>query len=118
MNLDTDKIITDAIRDGFREGLKAKMSNGYNNPFDKLIQEIIESKSVDFRQLLGEALQSCVGDATFREEVKTAVRHVMAKQLVAKFGGELEKQVNTLKSDPMTRARITLAIEEIVKSKT
>jgi len=32
------------------------------------------------------------------------------------LGGELEKQVNVLKSDPATRARITLAIEEIVKS--
>jgi hypothetical protein len=38
--------------------------------------------------------------------------------LVQRFGGELEKQVNALKSDPTTRARITIAIEEIVKQKT
>jgi hypothetical protein len=43
---------------------------------------------------------------------------MLAKVLIQRFGGEMEKQVNVLKSDPTTRARITLAIEEIVKQKT
>jgi len=30
------------------------------------------------------------------------------------MGGELEKQVNKLKSNPETRARITLAISDII----
>lgn len=47
----------------------------------------------------------------------TAVRTTLAKTLVQKFGRELEKQVNALKSDPTTRARITIVIEEIVASK-
>lgn len=43
------------------------------------------------------------------------MNHSLAKTLVQRFGGEIEKQVNVFKSDPTTRARITLAIEDIVK---
>ena len=67
--------------------------------------------------LLSDAVKSCVGDEAFREEIKSSTRKVLAKTLVARFGGEIEKQVNALKSDPTTRARIVLAIEEIVQSK-
>ncbi len=118
MEIDTDKLIENAIRDGLREGIKQKLSSSYNNPFDKLIEAAIASRGEEFRTLLAESLTSCLGDWVFREEIKTAVRHTLAKTLIQRFGGELEKQVNVLKSDPTTRARITVAIEEIVKDKT
>jgi hypothetical protein len=61
--------------------------------------------------------QSAMLNDEFREQIATQIRHKLASVLVARFGGELEKQVNVLKSDPTTRARITLAIEEIIKVK-
>lgn len=117
MELDADQLIQNAIRDGLREGIKQKLSASYNNPIDKVIEASIAQAGDEFRKLLDEALASCVTDPSFREEVKTSTRHTLAKILVQRFGGELEKQVNTLKSDPTTRARITVAIDEIVKQK-
>jgi hypothetical protein len=67
--------------------------------------------------MLEQAVASCVGDPEFVESIRVAVRQSLAKTLVQRFGGELEKQVNALKSDPITRARITLALEEIVKER-
>lgn len=111
----TDEILNNAIKDGIREGIKAKFS-GYNSPLDKLVSTAIEANTQAFRGMLEESIASCVNDPDFREEIKSATRTVIAKTLVQRFGGEMEKQVNALKSDPTTRARITLAIEEIVKS--
>ena len=114
--IDADKLLLDAIRDGIREGVKAKFS-GYNSPLDKLVEGALTKHHAAFRELLENSIGSCLNDATFRDHIASAVRTSFAKTLVQRFGGEMEKQVNVLKSDPTTRARITLAIEEIVKQK-
>lgn len=117
MELDSDKLLEEAIKNGLREGVEAKMKSSYDNPLDKMIKSAIDNHGERFRDLLSRSLTSCLGDKDFREEIAVSIRHTLAKTLISRFGGELEKQVNVLKSDPTTRARITVAIEEIVKSK-
>lgn len=115
--VDTDKLLLDAIRDGIREGMRQQLTRGYQNPLDALITKAIEAHGAAIRSILDDALKAATGDEEFRQQVAQQVRHKLAQVLVARFGGELEKQVNVLKSDPATRARITLAIEEIVKER-
>lgn len=117
MELDANKLMENAIRDGLREGIKDKLKQTYNNPLDKITTEAISRCGEEYKSMLGDALNACMNDKEFRQEIAVAVRHTLSKTLVARFGGELERQVNALKSDPATRARITLAIEEIVKTK-
>jgi hypothetical protein len=118
MALDIEKVLTQAVEDGIRDGIKSKLSSSYgDNPILPLVTEVLKKHDAKFREMLSDALASAIGDAEFRNEIRIAVRHTLAKTLISRFGGELEKQVNVLKSDPSTRARITLAIEEIVKEK-
>lgn len=116
MDISADKLLEEAIRDGIRKGIADKFG-GYHSPLDDLMKFAIEKHQVAFRTMLEDAIGSCVNDELFRAEVAAATRTSLAKTLVQRFGGELEKQVNALKSDPSTRARITLAIDEIVKSR-
>lgn len=116
MEIDADKMLENAIRDGIREGVKSKLTQGYNSPLDKLVEGAVTANATKFKVLLEEAISTCVANEEFRQEVRDAVHRSLAKTLVQRFGGEIEKQVNALKSDPTTRARITLAIEEIVKT--
>lgn len=115
MKIDAEQILQNAIRDGIISGIKTKF-DGYNSPLNDLIKSAIESKNNKFREMLEDAISSCMNDDTFRNQIAEAVRAKLAKTLIQRFGGEMEKQVNVLKSDPTTRARITLAIEEIVKT--
>jgi len=117
MDIDAEKLIESLLRDGLREAIKGVAGRTYENPFAKVVEEAIKCHQGDFKALLDQALASCMADAEFRAAVSTQVRAVLAKTLVHRFGGELEKQVNQLKSDPTTRARITLAIEEIVRDR-
>ncbi len=117
MEIDADKLLLDAVRDGLREGIKGRMTQTYQNPFDELVKGAIAAHGPSLQRLVSEAIAACIGDDQFRASLAEQARHAVAKQLVQKFGGELEKQVNALKSDPTTRARITLAIEEIVRQK-
>lgn len=117
MEIDAEKMLVSAIRQGIQEGI-AKKFDSYNSPLNKLLENSLQKYQTEFQTLLENAISSCVSDPEFRQNVSQAVRHSLAKILVQRFGGELEKQVNVLKSDPTTRARITIAIEEIVKSQT
>jgi hypothetical protein len=115
VDINTDQLFENAIRDAVREGVKSKFS-GYNSPLDAIFKASIDAHSGKIRQLFEDAIATCITDQEFRETIATEVRRSLAKLLVRRFGGELEKQVNVLKRDPATRARLTLAIEEIVKS--
>lgn len=113
-----DHQIENAIRDGIRDGIKKKFESSYGNPLDAVLNKAIESHAAKFHKVLSDAIGGCLNDTDFTREIGVAVRQDLAKRLVQKFGGELEKQVNTLKSDPTTRARIIVALDEIVKSQT
>ena len=114
--MDHEQVLVDAIKEGIREGVKNKFST-YGGPIDKLLKEVVEQHDAPIRSMLFAAIESAIGNENFREEIAAAVRHKLATILISRFGGELEKHVNILKSDPATRARITLAIENIVKER-
>ena len=105
-----------AFRTGLAAAIKDRMT-GYGSPIDKMLSGVIEAQSGDLRTLLAETISAALGDANFRETIAAAVRQKLARVLIDRFGGELEKQVNQLKSDPVTRAKITLAIEEVVRQR-
>lgn len=114
MNINADEVLENFLKDALREAVKSKFS-GYNSPLDKLIVEAIAKHSSSLTELLESSVAACVASDEFRMNIADAVNKSLAKTLIQRFGGEVEKQVNALKSDPTTRARITLAIEQIVK---
>ena len=113
-DIEFQQILMLSIRDGIREGVKSKLT-GYNSPLDKIIESAFLTQKEGIRDLLEEGISKCLSSEAFRHDIQQAVNQNLAKVLVQRFGGEVEKQVNALKSDPTTRARITLAIEQIVK---
>ena len=113
MNLESEIIA--AVRSGISHAISEKLG-GYNSPLDKLLQAAIDQQSSDIKSLMSSAISAALVDTSFRETIVAAVRKKLADLLIQKFGGEMEKQVNAFKSDPSTRARITVAIDEIIQS--
>ena len=114
MEINADEMLLNALRDGIRTAVTDKLK-GYQSPLDDMIKRSIEKHRTAFQGLLDDAIGKCVNNDEFRTHIAQAVNSNLAKTLIQRFGGEVEKQVNALKSDPTTRARITLAIEQIVK---
>ncbi len=89
---------------------------GYNKPLNKLTEKVIESHSEELFGLIDGEFSKLISSKGFKESLKDALQNKLAKVLVARMGGELEKQVNELKQNPQTRAKITLAINEVIES--
>ncbi len=69
------------------------------------------------RESIKNKLTSSYSDSPLNKLIAEAIAQ-HGPELRAMIGDALEKQINSLKSDPATRARITLAIEDIVRQKT
>ena len=108
------KLTEDAIKNGIREGIKTQLTSGYSSPLEKLIKEVVDQNAGVIKAMLLEVFGSITKDDEFKKDIITQTRHILAKVLIQRFGGEIEKSVNVLKSDPRTRAEITLAISKIV----
>jgi hypothetical protein len=79
MDLDSDQLLANAVRDGVREAVKAKFTTNYNNPLEKPINDAISVQTDSIRCLVRDAINSCLTDAEFRDSFAAAVRSTLAK---------------------------------------
>jgi hypothetical protein len=87
---------------------------GYGKPLSQLCNKAIERHSTEIASLLDKEITSLISSDDFRCELRDALRSKMAKLMASAIGGELEKRVNDLKSNPVMRAKITLALNQMV----
>jgi len=113
MNL--EKQIYETIIAGIGESIKERLNRGYqDNPLNKMIDAVVETRAPEIKKLIEEAVDGAmIGD--LRAALKDAVTHKLARVLVSKLEGEIEKRANEFRSSPEMRARITLAIEKAIK---
>lgn len=88
---------------------------GYHNPLSKLITEVVDSHRNELKEIIESNFTKVIRSKEFDKSVKNAFNHKLAKILVSKLEGSVEKCVNTLRSDPIVRARMILAIEDIIR---
>lgn len=93
MNLEDQAIGT--VHSAITEAIKTKLSSGYNSPLDCLIKQAIDNNSAKISSML-------LQDACARK---------LAKVIISKAEGEIEKQANELRSSPEFRAKLTIWLE-------
>lgn len=113
MNLEDQVIAT--VHSALTDAIKAKLTAGYNSPLDLLIKQSIDKHEAGIRSALDSAIQGALqGD--FAVALADACTRKLAKVLISKMEGELEKRVGELRSSPEFRSRLTVAVDDLVKS--
>jgi len=90
---------------------------GYNKPLSTLCENVISDNQQNLYTLINDEFAGLLSNERFKTSLKEALNKKLAVTLINRMGGELEKQVNALKQNPETRAKIMLAISEIVTPK-
>ena len=88
---------------------------GYKKPLSVLVGKVIDRHQAEVVDIIDNEFVKLLGGDGFKDSLKDALNAKMARVLVSKMGGELEKRVNELKQNPETRAKITLAVGNIIK---
>lgn len=98
------------------ESISKAMANDYQGPIKKAVDHVLSKHQSKIESIVEEAFLGLLNTDGFKESVHKSLQDKLARVLVSKMGGELESKVNQLKANPETRARITIAITECIKS--
>lgn len=110
-----DALFVNAIRDSLNDAIKTRLCAQYGSPLDKVLSACIDRQQSKIAELFNSAADAAVSSEDFRKEINDAFAHKLARVLVSKFEGEVEKRASELRADPTFRAKVTLAIEKAVK---
>lgn len=109
-----DQVILNSAKNAISESV-VKALTGYDSPLNKLCKSVIDRHLGELDTLVDTAVTNLICGDSFKLAIKENLEQKLARTLIERMGGELESQVNKLKSNPETRARITLAISKIIK---
>jgi len=109
-----EKQILESINEAVSKSITTALT-AYNSPLSKLCEEVIAKHRADLFSMLDAEVAELKTTPEFKAAIKDALNHKLAKLMVAKMEGELEKRVNDLRAQPGMRARIVLAVENIIK---
>ena len=96
-----DKAITDAL-------------TSYNSPLMCAVKDALSDQSETLKSIASDAVNDLVNSEEFAATMKHEMKTKLARVLISQYGGEIEKTVGKLKSDPTTRAKITIAIDGVM----
>jgi len=108
--------VSNCVTEGLTAAIQARLQHGYgDNPLTKLIDSVVVSRTDEIRKILETSLDSSLkGD--FKKQLQTAVQHKLARILVSKMEGTVESRVGELRSNPEFRAKVTLAVTNLVET--
>lgn len=110
--------VSNTITEALHEAVKAKLASGYHDsPLNKMIDSVVVSRLPELRAIIEEAIDAGL-KGSLKKELQEAIKHKLARVLVSKMEGEFESQANDLRSNPETRARIVLAVSNVLKTAT
>lgn len=106
---------TDELKDIIAQALKEKVSSAINyGEVHELVDDVLMERKAEFDGLLNEMFDAFFQDADVREALLDEFKHKVAKTMISKLGGAVEKSVAKYHQDPATNARMILAIEKII----
>lgn len=111
--MNIEQQVLDTIKTGLSDVIKAKLS-GYNSPIDEVIKTVFESERGEIIDVLKSTLREVIGSDEFRVTIKEEFQRKVAKNLVGMLEGQVTSAANALKQDVTMKARMIVAIENIV----
>jgi len=103
------------VCEGLSRAISERMNRGYaDNPLNQMIDQVVQSRADRLRPMIEGALDSAFSK-DFQECLSEAITHKLARVLISKVEGEIEKRANDLRTSPEFRAKLTLAIEKAIK---
>jgi len=115
MGSELEQNILSAAKGAIAQAIVSQLT-GYGSPLDKLVKDVFAHNHAELFALVNGEFAGLLKSDDFRADLKDALNKKLAKTMIDKMGGEIEKRVNELRSDPSTRAKLVIAIEGVIKS--
>lgn len=110
---DLEKQILNISKSAIAQAVEKELV-GYDKPLSKMANKVISENETELKSIMDNSFKSVIRSEGFEETVREEFNRKIAKLLVGQLSGEVEKAVNNFRQDPTLRARMILAIQEII----
>lgn len=111
----TTKQIQELVMGSIMDKFGKEISSSYGSPITPIIVEVINENRDEIKKQFQEALDESFNDKEFVKIVRQEFKHKVAKTMIGKLEGEVERAVGAIRQDQTMRARMILAIEKLIK---
>lgn len=110
-----DSELLELAKAGIREKVLERFTTSWSSPINKMADDVVAAHSIEIKLLMEDCLAQVTKSKLFKDTVKEEFIRKVAKSMVGKLEGTVEKAVDKLKNDPTLKARMIIAIENLIK---
>jgi len=114
---DMEKLILENVNGAVNKAV-IEILGGYQSPLKNLVADACKVFDADLRKIVYDSFKEAIDRADFKQSVKDAFDHKVARTMVDSMASSIDRAINTIKSDPTLKARMVLAIETIIEEST
>ena len=91
-----------------------KSLDGFNNPTKSLVNSVIKEYEPSISLLFKDAIEKTIHSDNFKEELQKLISQRIVRELVGQSESSIARIVQKMKQDETFRARLTLAVDNII----
>lgn len=86
----------------------------YDSPLNRLVKVVIEEHSSELKSLISDSFSQVIRTDQFKQSIVDAFSHKVARTIISNNDGLFEKVSNELKQDAIFKAKMSLAVSNVV----
>lgn len=111
VNLEHD--ILSSIQASIHDAIKNSLS-GYDSPMKKLVLRVVSKYESDLLKIIDDPFSSVIKTDEFKKAILDGFSHKVARTIISNNDGLFDKVSNDLKQDQTFKAKMTLAVANVV----
>lgn len=111
---DLQEKILSVVQSSMHECMKSVLV-GYQSPLNALIVNVVGQYKDELTTILKDAFGSVIRTEDFKQSILNGLSHKLARSMIAGNDSAFEKITNDLKQDHVFRARLAVAVANVVE---
>ena len=100
----------EAVSSSIRETLTK-----YDSPLVKLTKQVVEEHTTELKTLISDSFRTVIRTEEFKQSILSAFSHKVARTIISNNDGLFDKVSNELKQDSVFKAKMALAVSNVVE---
>jgi hypothetical protein len=110
---DLEKQILAITQAAIHESVK-KVLTEYGSPLHKLVHSVVDENAKELRGLISDSFTKAIRTEDFKKSVLDAFSHKVSRSIISNNDGLFDKVSNELKQDAVFKAKMALAVSNVV----
>lgn len=112
--IDLEKEVLRVAQESIHTSIKEALSK-YDSPLIKLVNQVVDENSIELKGLISSSFQTVIRTEEFKQSILSAFSHKVARTIISNNDGLFDKVSNELKQDSVFKAKMSLAVSNVVE---